>query len=262
MCFVTPRASWCHVPQGPERWLTHPRGQPGPEPVAPRRPSQAGLIPPSDRHSLRPCPRPGPPPLSARSCTQAPAHHPLATCSAQGRGRRGLALPFAKAAGLWPLAHAGRECRNMPFLKQKMREGGSRGCRLAAHAQPCWRHSSGLVFLIPSPGGAGGQGAAFPRWTGTRGRIGTARLLAWPFPRASADLCAGSARVTARNLPVTRRGCNYCPVLREGTGEAPRSVPPSWGSVVIRPQGFGSPEPLLSRVTLSCLWRGRKDTGR
>lgn len=45
--------------------------------------------------------------------------HLLATCSAQGWGRSGLALLFAKAAGLWPLAHSGRECRNMPFLNRR-----------------------------------------------------------------------------------------------------------------------------------------------
>ena len=40
----------------------------------------------------------------------------LPTCSAQGPGRTGLAFVlFAKAAGLWPLAPAGQQCRNRPF---------------------------------------------------------------------------------------------------------------------------------------------------
>lgn len=58
-------------------------------------------------------------PLSLCPVSKLLPTHLLATCSAQGRGRSGLALLFAKAAALWPLTHAGRDCRKMPFSNSR-----------------------------------------------------------------------------------------------------------------------------------------------
>ena len=141
MCFVSPRASWHHIHKGTDGLLTHTCGQTHPlNPIHPGTLSQALPVPPMDiPHSRRaltcrphpfllgPLVTPSHPALPTMASSPFPPclvsrllpTHPLATCSAQGRGRSGLALPFAKAAGLWPLAHAGRECRNMPFLNKR-----------------------------------------------------------------------------------------------------------------------------------------------
>lgn len=141
LCFVTPRATWRHVHRALTLLLTHTGGQTHfLDPSAPRNtftgtsrtlprhptltqgPHMQATSPPlgSPGHSLHPALSTWPScPLPLCPVSKLVSTHLLATCSAQGRGKRGLALLFAKAAALWPFAHAGRECRKMPFSKRR-----------------------------------------------------------------------------------------------------------------------------------------------
>lgn len=139
--FVTPRAPWNLTHRALPRLAAHSCGQTGPlDPLSPRntftdppgticgrshwvltrrpRPFLSGPPVPAFHPELPtlasspPCPAPFPSSCPAPCCPPAP----LRASGPQGRGRTGLAfLLFVKAAGLWPLAHAGRECRNRPF---------------------------------------------------------------------------------------------------------------------------------------------------
>ena len=86
--------------------------------------------------------------------------HPLATCSTQGRGRSGLALPFAKAAGLWPLAPTGRACRNMPFFNKRLKREEVRAAILLPTLS--FLLQSLLCPPISDPQHQNWQGGAFP----------------------------------------------------------------------------------------------------
>lgn len=155
LCFVPPRAAWHHGTRAPAGLPAHACEQPrfldpfairtlspalpGPPPrhpaltQSPHR--QASSLPlGSPGHPLRPAlPTWASSPLPLCPVSKLLPTHLLATCSAQGRGRSGLALLSAKAAACGHSLTLGQNAETCPSEAEDKR-GGSEASRLAAPA--------------------------------------------------------------------------------------------------------------------------------